>query len=140
MISTALAQTTATATATTPDMGGMRTIIQLILIFVIFYFMLIRPQQKRAKIREQMLSAIGKGNTIIFGGMEGVVTKVLSDTELMVKIADGVEVKVLRSFVSDVVLPEISKTENSKKKEGKEKTPKGNGTATFTLGIQLRAV
>ncbi|MBQ4084921.1 MAG: preprotein translocase subunit YajC [Alphaproteobacteria bacterium] len=121
MISTALAQTAATATATTPDMGGMKTIIQLILIFVIFYFMLIRPQQKRAKIREQMLSAIGKGNTIIFGGMEGVVTKVLSDTELMVKIADGVEVKVLRSFVSDVVLPEISKTENSKKKEGKEK-------------------
>ena len=116
MISTALAQTAATATATAPDMSGMRTIIQLVLIFVIFYFMLIRPQQKRAKVREQMLSAIGKGNTIIFGGMEGVVTKVLSDTELLVKIADGVEVKVLRSFISDVVLPETSKQEKEKEK------------------------
>lgn len=121
MISTALAQTATTATATTPDMGGMRTIIQLILIFVIFYFMLIRPQQKRTKVREQMLSAIGKGNTIIFGGMEGVVTKVLNDTELMVKIADGVEVKVLRSFVSDVVLPDTSKTETPKQEKEKEK-------------------
>ena len=122
IISTALAQTAEQA-QTVPDMGGMRVIVQLILIFIIFYFLLIRPQQKRAKIREQMLHAIGKGNKIIFGGMEGTVTKVLNDSELMVEIAPNVEVKVLRTFVAEVIVEKASDKEVTveKKSDKKEK-------------------
>ena len=113
IISTAFAQTAEQA-QTLPDIGGMRVIVQLVLIFVIFYFLLIRPQQKRAKLREQMLHAIGKGNKVIFGGIEGTVVKVLNDSELLVEIAQGVEVKVLRTFVAEVIVASEKKKEKEK--------------------------
>lgn len=103
-IHSALAQEAAAATAPAVSEGnGMRMLLQLAVIFVIFYLFLIRPQQKRMKAHEKMLNAIEKGATVIVGGMEGIVTKVLNDRELMVKIADGVEVKVLRGYISQVV-------------------------------------
>ena len=83
--------------------------VPLILIFVIFYFLLIRPQQKKVKEHKLMLEAVRRGDRIVTnGGIVGLVTKVLSDERaLMVEIADNIKVKVMRDMVSNV----LSKTE-----------------------------
>ena len=75
----------------------------LVMIFVVFYFLLIRPQQKRAKQHKEMLGAIRRGDRIVTGGgILGTVTKVISDGELQVEIADGVKVRVDRGLVSNI--------------------------------------
>lgn len=102
-ISPAFAQTVADAGA---DMGGFsvsRLVFQLLAIFAVFYFILVRPQQKKMRAHQRMLDQVQKGSHVIFGGMMGKVVKVLNDQEVLVEIADGVEVKVLRSYVSEVV-------------------------------------
>jgi len=90
---------------------GGSTFIQflpLILIFVVFYFLLIRPQQKRMKEHREMVAALRRGDRIVTGGgVIGEVTRVTSDTEVQVEIADGVRVQVLKNTVQQV----LSKTE-----------------------------
>lgn len=114
LISPAFAQATATATAGS-SMTGM--IIQLLLIFAIFYFLLIRPQQKRMREHEAKLNAIKKGDTIITGG--GIYGKVASANieqgELQVELAKDVIVKVALSTVRDVVKDEVKPANNNKK-------------------------
>jgi len=84
------------------------SLLPLILIFVVFYFLLIRPQQKRMKQHKQMVEALRRGDRIVTaGGIIGTVTKVVNERELQVEIADGVRVRVVRQTVSEVV----SKTE-----------------------------
>lgn len=102
-ISQALAQTAATAaqTAGTGSLSGM--IMQLILIVAIVYFILIRPQQKRIKKHEAELNAIIKGATVIVAGLIGRVVQVVDDKTLKVDFGNGMEVKVLRAYVSQVV-------------------------------------
>ena len=76
----------------------------LILIFVVFYFLLIRPQQKKMKQHREMLSAIRRGDKVVTGGgIMGSVSKVDSDTEITVEIAKDVKVKVRRDLVSSIV-------------------------------------
>jgi preprotein translocase subunit YajC len=86
--------------------GGMDMIIQLvpfILIFVIMYFLIIRPQQKRAKAHQEMIKNIRRGDTVVTsGGFVGKVTKAGEDGEIEVEIADGVKVKVIRSMIAEV--------------------------------------
>ncbi|MEX0698048.1 MAG: preprotein translocase subunit YajC [Dongiaceae bacterium] len=80
----------------------------LVLIFVVFYFLLIRPQQKKMKSHKAMVAAVRRGDRVVTaGGIVGTVSKVLSDTELQVEIAEGVRVRVIRSTVTDV----LAKTE-----------------------------
>ena len=63
--------------------GGIETMLPLVLIFAVFYFLLIRPQQKKAKAHRNMLSVINRGDKVITnGGIMGTVTKVVSDQEL----------------------------------------------------------
>ena len=84
--------------------SGTGMIIQLVLIMVVFYIFLIRPQQKKMKQHEQLLQTIKKGDRIITGG--GMAAKVLDASdpyELTVEIADGVVVKVYRATVRDVL-------------------------------------
>ena len=91
-----------TATAVTPSpVTGLLT--QLVLVFCIFYFILIRPQQKKMKEHENMLNAIKPKDEVLTGG--GVYGKVVSADEktLTVEIAKGVEIKVLRSTIREVV-------------------------------------
>jgi preprotein translocase subunit YajC len=100
-ISTAFAQSAGAA-------GGGEAMIQflpLILIFVVFYFLLIRPQQKRAKDHQETLKAIRRGDRIVTaGGIIGTVIKVGSpDEEVQVEIAENVRVRVVRSTVSSVL-------------------------------------
>ncbi len=79
--------------------GGFASFVPLILIMVIFYFLLIRPQQKRIKEHRAVIEALKKGDKIITGGgFYGTVTDVKDDF-LKVEIADGVRVKVKRDTV-----------------------------------------
>lgn len=85
--------------------GFLVQLLPLILIFVVFYFILIRPQQARAKKHQAMLAAIKRGDEVYTaGGLRGKVTGV-TDKVLTVEIADDVRVKVYRSFVAGVVTP-----------------------------------
>ena len=75
----------------------------LVLMGGIFYFMMIRPQQRQAKARRALLDGVKSGDRVIFsGGMLGIVTNV-KDKILVVKIADNVKVEVIRSAVSQVL-------------------------------------
>ncbi len=76
----------------------------IILIFVVFYFLLIRPQQKRMKQHRDALSAIRRGDRIVTGGgIIGRVTKIVADDEIQVEIAEGVRVTVQRGLVAQVL-------------------------------------
>jgi len=93
------------------------SLLPLILIFVVFYFLLIRPQQKRMKDHREMLSNIRRGDRIVTGGgIIGTVTKVGSDDELTVEIGENMRVKVVRSTVQTV----LAKTEPARSKGGGE--------------------
>ncbi len=84
--------------------GGIEAFLPLILIFVVFYFLMIRPQQKRAKEHKKMLEALRRGdNVMTAGGILGKVTKVDSETEVSVEIAKDVVVKVRRDTVAQVI-------------------------------------
>src|SRR5246127_915537 len=86
------------------DSGGM--IVQfmpLILIIVIMYFLVLRPQQQRVKRHQEMVRALRRGDTVVSnGGLVGKVTKVVDDEQIEVEIADGVRVRQMRSMVSEV--------------------------------------
>lgn len=83
--------------------GGLLGMLPLVLIFVLFYFMLIRPQTKRAKEQKNMVEALAKGDEIVTsGGLLGKIIEV-DDSFLRVNIADGVEVKLQRQSVSTLV-------------------------------------
>ena len=79
------------------------SLLPFILIFVIMYFLIIRPQRQQAKKRAEMLKAVRRGDTVVTGGgIVGKVTKVVDDNELEVQIAEGVKVRAFRSLVHDV--------------------------------------
>ncbi|NVK18216.1 MAG: preprotein translocase subunit YajC [Methylocystaceae bacterium] len=108
--------------------GGIEAFLPLILIFVVFYFLMIRPQQKRAKEHKKMLEALRRGDNILTsGGILGKVTKVDSDTEVSVEIAKDTVVKVRREMIASV----IDKTEPAKGDAAKdgaaEKTEEAGG-------------
>jgi preprotein translocase subunit YajC len=75
----------------------------IVILFVIMYFLVFRPQQKRAKQHQEMVKNVRRGDTVITnGGLVGKVTKLLDDDQLEVEIADGVRVRQLRGMVADV--------------------------------------
>lgn len=87
--------------------GGFATLLPLVLIFAVFYFLLIRPQQKKAKQHREMLAAIRRGDKVITGGgILGTVTKVLNENEVAVEIAEGIKVKVQRNMIAGVLSKE----------------------------------
>ena len=82
--------------------GGLMSFLPLILIFVIFYFMLIRPQQKRAKEHKSMLENLKKGDKVITSGGEyGVIEEVKTNT-VGLKISENVKVKYGKSYIAAV--------------------------------------
>ena len=104
--------------------------IPLILIFVIMYFLLIRPQQKKVREHREMVTALRRGDQIVTqGGLIGKVTKVKEDNELEVEIAPGVKARVVRSTVSQV----LSKTEPTKNTGSKPKRKSDKGPETKRL-------
>jgi len=76
----------------------------LILIFVVFYFLLIRPQQAKVKAQREMLGGVKRGDRVVTGGgIIGLVTKVISDNELQVELAEGVRVRIIKQTITDIV-------------------------------------
>ena len=87
------------------DMTSLITnLVPFILIFVIMWFLIIRPQQRRVRAHQEMIKNVRRGDTVVTaGGIVGKVTKVADDaSDIEVEIADGVKVKVARSNISEV--------------------------------------
>ncbi len=102
------------------DGSGLLSLLPLVLIFVVFYFLLIRPQQKKMKAHKALIEAVRRGDRVVTaGGIMGQVTKIISDGEVQVEIADGVRVRIVRATITDVLT----------KPEPAEKTKSGEGTA-----------
>lgn len=96
--------------------GGFSSLIPIILMFVIFYFLLIRPQQKKTKEHREMINQLKKGDRVITsGGLHGRITAV-NDATMTVEIADKVRVKVARGNVAQVVQATSQPQETKKKK------------------------
>ena len=86
--------------ASAPGLSGIMSIAPLIILFVIFYFLLIRPQQKKAKEHKQMLSEVQKGDNVVTNsGIYGRVISVQDET-LTVEIAENVKVKVAKEAIA----------------------------------------
>jgi preprotein translocase subunit YajC len=112
LISSAWAQEAGGEAAADPaagsPLGGLEMFVPLILIFVVFYFLLIRPQQRKMKAHRALVAGVRRGDRVVTqGGILGTVTKVLGDTEVLVEIAEGVRVRVMKHTLTDV----LSRTE-----------------------------
>lgn len=90
--------------------GGFGAFLPLIIMFAIFYFLLIRPQQRKAKQQREMLASIKKGDKVVSsGGLHGVVTGITDDLVTM-EIAPKVRVKVTRGSIAGVARKEVPQT------------------------------
>lgn len=79
------------------------SLLPLVLIFVVFYFLLIRPQQQKLKQHKSMIEAVRRGDTVVTGGgIIGKVVKVIDNETLQVEIAENVRVRVVKGTVADV--------------------------------------
>jgi preprotein translocase subunit YajC len=96
------------AYAQAPSMfgGGDNMLVSLlpfILIFVIMYFLILRPQQKRVKQHQEMVKNIRRGDTVVTsGGLIGKVTKVTDEEQIEVEVADGVRIRQMKSMIAEV--------------------------------------
>ena len=89
---------------------GIAQFIPLILIFVIFYFFLIRPQQKRVKDHKAMVEALKRGDEVITsGGIIGIVDRVMEDDRIEVVIGEGTKVQIIRSTITSLLKKEEAK-------------------------------
>ncbi len=89
---------------------GFAQFIPLILIFVIFYFFLIRPQQKRVKDHKAMVESLKRGDEIITsGGIIGTIERVMEDDRIEVNIGDNVKVQIIRSTITSLLKKEEKK-------------------------------
>jgi len=122
-ISDSFAQETVNATAAAPEFP-ITSLLPLILIFFVFYFLMIMPQRKKMKEHQNMVNNLKIGNKVITnGGIIGNVTEVLTkENQVEVEIADGVKVKILKNYVADLVRDEVvkSKKEVAKKEVAKK--------------------
>ena len=99
-------------------MGGFASFLPLVLIFVVFYFLLIRPQQKQAKQHRQFLDDLKSGNKVVTkGGLYGTITG-LTDTVVTLEIAQDVRVKVTRDAIGSSAVAEGAAVQA--KKDGKK--------------------
>ncbi|HBN22628.1 MAG TPA: preprotein translocase subunit YajC [Holosporales bacterium] len=116
--------------------GGITNFLPIIAIFAIMYFFMFRPQSKKAKEHREMVAALKRGDRVVVAnGILGVVSKIIDDAEVAVEIASGVEIKVVRQSVSQVVSkkapaekkasdkPAVKKTAALKKKAAPKKKP-----------------
>ncbi|MGF1609258.1 MAG: preprotein translocase subunit YajC [Kiloniellales bacterium] len=115
--------------------SGLITLLPIILIFVVFYFLLIRPQQKKVKQHRAMVEALRRGDKVVTGGgLIGTVSKVVSDTEVQVELAENMRVRVMRHTIQDV----LSKTEPAQgKKDGQPAGKPANDDGAARGGFNL---
>ena len=110
--------------------GDLTSLLPFVLIFVVFYFFLIRPQQKRAKEHREMVSQLRRGDKVITsGGLVGTVTKSVDDQETVeVEIAKDVKVNIMRTMIAD------KRSKDDKKNAAKAEEPKKSGLASLFGG------
>jgi len=85
------------------DGGMLMSLLPFVLIFVIMYFLILRPQQKRVKQHQEMVKNVRRGDTVVTnGGLVGKVTKVIDDDQIEIEIADDVRIRQMRQMVADV--------------------------------------
>jgi len=102
-ISSAFAQATPAAAASGDMQSSLMGMLPLVLMFVVLYFVMIRPQMKKAKDHKNMVEALGKGDEVVTaGGVLGKVTKV-GESFLSIEVANGVELQLQRSSVVQVL-------------------------------------
>ena len=88
--------------------SGIGQFIPLILIFVIFYFFLIRPQQKKVKEHKLMVESLKRGDKVITsGGIIGIVERVMEDDRIEVDLGDNIKVQIIRSTITSLLKKEI---------------------------------
>jgi preprotein translocase subunit YajC len=106
--------------------GLLANVAPLILIFVVFYFLLIRPQQRRAREHREMLGSVRRGDQVVTGGgFLGKVTKVLNDTEIEIELAEGVRVRALKGTLQNIVSRGEPAAKEAANKEAAEKPSGG---------------
>ena len=111
----ALAQATPTASPGVGAMDLFSSLLPILLLVVIFWFLIFRPQQKRMKQQREMLGAIRRGDTVVTsGGIVGKVTKAIDNEDLEVEIAPNTRVKIVRHMISDVRSKAEPVNDNSK--------------------------
>jgi preprotein translocase subunit YajC len=114
------------------DQSAMIQFLPLVLIFVVFYFLLIRPQQQKQKTHRTMLDAMRRGDRVVTGGgIVGTVNRVVSADEVDVDIAQGVRVRVLRSTISSILAKpdptaarEVANERGSERSSGRRRAAK----------------
>jgi len=104
----------------------------ILLIFVIFYFLIMRPQQKKAQAHQAMIKELRRGDRVVTaGGILGIIDKVINETEVSLEIAQDVKVRVLKSTIGSLVaktqpISESAKTDKSEAKSEDTKDKKKN--------------
>jgi preprotein translocase subunit YajC len=97
-----------------PEGSMLSTVIMLALVFGIFYFLMVRPQQKKAKERQKMLDAVKKGDKVITaGGIHGTIAGI-DDKNLLVQVADNVKLKIERTAITTVLKEAEAVTKETK--------------------------
>ena len=86
------------------DLGAIGSMLPVVLIVVVMYFLMIRPQQKKMKEHRALIAGVRRGDRVVTGGgIIGQITKVISDGEVQLEIAEGVRVRVVRSTITEVL-------------------------------------
>ena len=115
-LSAAIASEAATAPAAASAPGNMtRVVIQLVALVVIFYLFFIRPQQRKTQEHMQMISNLKVGDEVLVGGFIGKVSEIISEGEVAVELDKNVHVKVLRSFITQVIIEKSTETVKKEK-------------------------
>ncbi|GAB4072665.1 preprotein translocase subunit YajC [Ancylobacter sonchi] len=95
------------AYAQVPGVGGgtdmLMSLLPFVLIFVIMYFLILRPQQKKVKAHQELVKGIRRGDTVVTsGGLVGKVARVVDDNEIELQVGEGVKIRQLRGMISEV--------------------------------------
>jgi len=104
--------------------GGFTSLIPMILIFVVFYFLLIRPQEKKRKAQEQLVSTAKVGENIVtHSGIYGKITKIdENDNAVFVEVSKNVEMKIMKTAIADILSRKTEEKKPATSKEGKTKS------------------
>jgi preprotein translocase subunit YajC len=110
------------------DTSGMLVqLAPLALIFVVFYFFLIRPQQTKAKQQRSMLDALRRGDRVVTGGgLIGTVAKIVNNDEILIDLAENVRVRVVRSTIAQVLAKPEPVAKDGKGRDDKEDKSAGS--------------
>lgn len=114
---------TTTAVATTaevplppelsPEKSMQESLLMIVLLFMIFYFMLIRPQQKRLKQHQELMKSLERGQKVITsGGILGTISKLEGNDVVLLEVAENIKIRMARSAITEVVTDKSSKVAN----------------------------